>query len=84
MSDARRLDPVPAAGGEGPLERAALALRQGRALDVALQRRAESSLAGALERARRSLLGARRVLQPALLSLGGSPAQRRSCTRTVD
>lgn len=77
MSDARRLDPVPpAAGEEGPLERAALALRQGRALDVVLfsGRDGEHPTPESLERARRSLLeGAGGSCEPALLSLGGSP-----------
>lgn len=77
MSDARRLDPVPAAvGGEGPLERAALALRRGRALDVVLfsGRDGELPTPESLERARRALLeGAGGSCEPALLSLGGSP-----------
>lgn len=77
MSDARRLDPVPAAvGGEGPLERAALALRQGRALDVVLLSGAggEPPTSESLERARRSLrcdVGG--TCEPARLFVGGSP-----------
>ncbi|MEE2941700.1 MAG: hypothetical protein VX460_15035 [Planctomycetota bacterium] len=78
MSDARRLDPVPpAAGGLGPLERAALARRQGRALDVVLLSGAGGELPTpeSLERARRSLLGgAGGSCEVALLSFGGSPA----------
>ena len=58
------------------LERAALALRQGRALDVVLfsGRDGEHPTPESLERARRSLLeGAGGSREPALLSLGGSP-----------
>lgn len=77
MSDARRLDPVPPAiGGEGPLERAALALSQGRALDVVLLSVAGGELPSpeSLERARRSLRGGvGGTCEPALVFVGGSP-----------
>lgn len=77
MSDARRLDPVPPAdGADGPLERAALALRQGRALDVVLLSGAggEPPTPESLERARRSLRGGvGGTCEPARLFLGGTP-----------
>ncbi len=76
MSDARRLDPVPpAAGGLVPLERAALAIRMGRALDVVLLSGAGGELPTpeSLERARRSLLGSvGGSSEPALVRFGGS------------
>lgn len=77
MSDARRPGPGSPTRGESPLERAALALSQGRALDVLALSRADGERPGPEEtdRARRSLVeGAGGDCEVALVSVdGGEP-----------